>query len=166
MPDSERLYLDTNIFIRLNEGEGSERALLETVLVTGAVRSTAGFATSELTRSELLVKPYRDGKISLAETYDAIFAGAKWLDVQAVSAEVLDLAAVLRAKHSGLKLPDAIHLATAIWGRCTIFLTADLGLFSIKAIDHPLKGPLGIQPVKVLHPDEPTLTSLIESLAR
>ena len=45
-----------------------------------------------------------------------------------VSRPILIDAAALRAKHSALKLPDAIHVATARASGCEVLLTNDRAL--------------------------------------
>lgn len=159
-----RLYLDTNILIALNEGEGPTQRLLEILLVRGFEKGIR-FSTSALTFSELLVRPYRDNKLELARAYYALAKGADWLDILPVTPAVLDGAAVIRARASRIKLPDAIHLASASQDGCDCVLSADLGLVDLGAFDHPLTKGLGVRPLTVLRPDEPTLTSLIESLS-
>lgn len=163
MRSVSRLYLDTNILIELNEGEGAQRPHIEQLLARGA-RSGMSFLTSALTVSELLVKPYRDGRLDLARTYYALSQGLEWLSVVPVSDEVMDLAALVRARYSKLKLPDAIHLASAARYYCDAFLSADLGFDDLTIADHPLFGPRPPMSVAVIRPDEPTLKSLLESL--
>lgn len=164
MRSVSRLYLDTNILIELNEGEGSQRPHLEQLLAQGA-RSGMSFVTSALTVSELLVKPYRDGKLDLARTYYALSQGLEWLSIVPVSDEVMDLAALVRARYSKLKLPGAIHLASAGRHRCEAFLGADQGIGDLMIADHPLFGTRPPISVTVMRPDEPTLKSLLESLS-
>ena len=159
-----RLYLDTNILIALNEGEGPRQRLLEILLESGFAKGIR-FSTSALTFSELLVRPYRDRKLELARSYHALAAGTDWLDVRPVTPDVLDMAAVIRARASGIKLPDAIHLASASQDGCDSVLSADLGLVDLGAFDHPLGNGSGVRSLTIIRPDEPTLTSLIESLS-
>lgn len=159
-----RLYLDTNILITLNEGQGPVQRLLEILLVKG-FQNGLRFATSTLTFSELLVRPYRDTKLELARNYQALAEGPSWLDILSVTPDVLDRAAVIRARVSKIKLPDAIHLASASQHGCDGFLSADLGLSDLAAFNHPLFKGAGTTPLTILRPDEPTLTALIESLS-
>jgi predicted nucleic acid-binding protein len=158
-----RLYLDTNILIALNEGEGPRQRLLEILLVKGFEKGIR-FSTSALTFSELLVRPYRDNKLELARAYHALANGADWLEILPVTPAVLDRAAVIRARASRIKLPDAIHLASASQDGCDYVLSADLGLVDLGAFNHPLFKGGGTKPLTILRPDEPSLTSLIESL--
>jgi predicted nucleic acid-binding protein len=80
--------------------------------------------TSELTLLEVLVKPLRDGNPALANLYRQVLLGTLGLDCLPVDRAVLESAAQLRAAHH-LKTPDAIHAATALAHRCTLFVTND-----------------------------------------
>ncbi|HPO12257.1 MAG TPA: PIN domain-containing protein [Candidatus Hydrogenedentes bacterium] len=51
------------------------------------------------------------------------------LEVVPISDNILEIAAELRAT-TRLKLPDAIHMATAIVTNCTSFLTNDRSIIS------------------------------------
>jgi predicted nucleic acid-binding protein len=51
-----------------------------------------------------------------------------------ITQDVLREAARLRALHTPLKSPDAIHAATALVHGCALFLTNDLGFRSITGL--------------------------------
>lgn len=78
---------------------------------------------SDLTRLECRVKPLRDGDRSLLRDYDDFF-DMTVPEIVALSREVMDRAAEIRAQH-GFKTPDAIHLAAAVVGGCDRFVTND-----------------------------------------
>lgn len=80
--------------------------------------------TSEITLAECLVKPLADKDIFAVETYMAFLGGQSGLPVIPISRPILLAAAQLRAEIR-LKLPDAIHLATAKWADCSAFITND-----------------------------------------
>ncbi|OLE23642.1 MAG: hypothetical protein AUI36_33350, partial [Cyanobacteria bacterium 13_1_40CM_2_61_4] len=86
--------------------------------------------TSELTIAEVLVKPKRDANIKLEEAYLRFLLPTKSLRNSAVSREILEAAAGIRAT-SPLRLPDAIHWATAMIENCDSFLTNDDGFKSV-----------------------------------
>lgn len=67
------------------------------------------FAISTITLAEVLTGPLRAGQIALAPRYEKALAR---FTVVPLSSTVAVLAASMRAQH-GLKLPDALHLATA-----------------------------------------------------
>ncbi|WP_084649921.1 hypothetical protein [Stappia stellulata] len=76
--------------------------------------------------AELLVRPYRDRNDDLIQLYDNwIATDNTWLDVGPVTREVLWFAAVLRNQYPSVKLPDSIHLSTAIGLKCSHVLTTD-----------------------------------------
>ncbi|TCM54334.1 putative nucleic acid-binding protein [Rhizobium sp. PP-F2F-G48] len=159
MTGAARIYLDTNTLIYAVE-DISERAALLNALLDASVRHTSAFlATSELSLAELLVKPLRAGQDDLVKRYHVLIRTSDWLDVYPVSRQVLVRAGDIRAG-SRLKLPDAIHLATAQLVGCTHLLTGDAGFASVPAVAD-LKGHAPI----VVRPDIPTLTTLLESLS-
>lgn len=163
MTSSVRLYLDTNILVLFKEVQVSERELLVT-LFKACQRAGNTPVTSALTYSELLVKPLANGNRELIETYEGWMGGGFWLQTVPISHDVLLTASLIRAHSRKVKLPDAIHLASALTVRCDIFLSADTGLTDIDELVHPLSGKLPITPLKVLRPDVETLTSLTASL--
>ena len=157
------IYLDTNILILFKEIQSPEQEQLAALLASCRRLEHIPF-TSTLTYSELLVKPLADDNRDLVETYENWMGGGLWLKAVPPSPAVLLTASLIRAQSSKIKLPDAIHLASAIFAGCSVFLSADTGLTDIDELIHPVRGKLPMTPLKVLRPDEPTLTSLIESL--
>ena len=70
--------------------------------------------------------PYRQGDDTLITTYQELFTRPpSGLLVARLDAAVLERAARLRAAVGSLRLPDAIHLATAESEQCDFFLTND-----------------------------------------
>ena len=80
--------------------------------------------TSEITLAECLVKPFADKNIPAIEIYISLLGEQPSLPVIPISRMILLSAARLRAE-TRLKLPDAIHVATAKWAGCTAFITND-----------------------------------------
>ena len=91
------------------------------------------FVTSTITLLEVLVKPFREGKLELAEQYKNILTTARGIEVSEITNPVSIRAAELRAKYN-LHTPDAIQAATAIENDAAYFLTNDFKLKSIKEI--------------------------------
>jgi predicted nucleic acid-binding protein len=122
-----RVYVDTNIFIEAFEKDGEDSEVAR--LVFEWFRSSRGLAVvSELTVAELLVKPIRDNDSDLIEAYtDLIYSPNLYL-VCPVERSVLMEAAHQRAFYPATKLPDAIHVATALLQKCRVFLTTDARL--------------------------------------
>jgi predicted nucleic acid-binding protein len=73
---------------------------------------------------ECLVKPIRVNNKSLVRVYLQTFGSGPHFTVAPINRDTLIAAARLRAA-SSLKLPDAIHLATAGLARCDCFITND-----------------------------------------
>ncbi len=120
----DRIYLDVNIWIYALEGYQpfllSLSSLFQAIdqgLLTGL--------TSELSLAEALVKPMQNQNLIQQDVYKQAIANNRNLIVAPVSREVLIAAAQLRANTPTLKLPDAIHAATAQFYDCTTFLTND-----------------------------------------
>lgn len=161
-----RIYLDTNVFITLVEKSDVTRDLLIRLLNCQPLGEPPLFATSELTLSELLVKPYRQKDEILMMQYESLILTNNWLEVRPVDRLVLYYASILRAQNGHLKLPDAVHVSSAIGQGCSHLLTGDLGIRDEYVVAHTRhdfsKGPVSLT---VIRPDEAMLTSLIESLA-
>lgn len=106
-----RLYLDTNIFIYALEGFPEYVDEIKRLFDAIDHKVFKG-VTSELTLSEVLVKPSIDQNHELKAVYLEAIRTSDVLEVVPISREVLIEAANLRA-FTRMKLPDAIHAATA-----------------------------------------------------
>ncbi|WP_181708005.1 PIN domain-containing protein [Chthonobacter rhizosphaerae] len=124
MPSSATVYFDTNVFILAYEGAGKTSAPARRLLAaveTGAIAA----ATSAVTLAETLAGAFKAADRDLADLYRTILADGPGFTLQPIDLAVLERAALLRAAYDGLKLPDAIHLATALCHGCTHLATAD-----------------------------------------
>ena len=126
------VYFDANVFVYALEGYQPYiqplDALFEAV-DAGRIRAV----TSQLALAEVLVKPLMDDNTRLQEAYADAIRTSGSLSVIDVSREILVQAARLRATHRTLRLPDAIHIATAQSARCDAFLTNDDRLRAVAA---------------------------------
>lgn len=129
---SGRLYLDTNIFIYALEGYSTFRAVL-TSLFDALDRHELAAITTELTLAEVLVKPFLDRSIERERAYLQILQPSASLQMVPVTRDVLITAARLRAE-TNMKLPDAIHAATAQITACSHFLTNDAHVKTIPGL--------------------------------
>jgi predicted nucleic acid-binding protein len=115
------IYLDTNVIIRFIEGDSSSRESIRVRLTDENL-----FTTSQLSRLECRCRPMRANDTALLAVYDLFFS-ANGLRMIEINAKVIDEATSIRA-FTGLKSPDALHLAAAIVGGATLFLTGDVQL--------------------------------------
>jgi predicted nucleic acid-binding protein len=161
------VYLDTNIFVIAFETLDTKSELLSEIFGHVDSQPCIRFVTSELTLSELLVRPIRDRDAQAAARYEELISPSPWMDVFPISRTTLTAAAALRAENANLKLPDAIHVATAMAAHCSHMLTNDYGIRDSYALSVSEKksGQTGAPPLSIIRPDEPTLTSLVQSLA-
>ena len=127
-----KVYLDSNFFIYVLEAvEPWAKAARE---ILGALdRGELKAVTSELSLAECLVKPLELGRSDIAEAYLELLKDHRFLTIGPVTREILIEAARLRGL-SRIKLPDAIHAATALKEGCSSFLTNDDRL-KIKGIE-------------------------------
>ena len=167
MPRVERLYVDTNVFIDLFERSDELSSLLAELFLVDRAGKEPFLATSELTVAELLVDPYGREDDHLIQMYDNWTITNNHLTVGSISRDVLRYAAVLRSRHKGVKLPDAIHLSTAVVMRCSHMLTADTRLRDRYDLTHhgfgPIRSPARID---ILRPEIEVIKHLIEEATR
>ncbi len=121
-PDG-KLYLDTNIFIYAVEAVAEYSVAVETLFGRIDDGSIAA-ATSELTLAEVLAKPFEAGRHDIARIYEDMLTPSAWLSVLPVERATLIEAARLQSRLA-LRLPDAIHVATAIAAGCTAVVSND-----------------------------------------
>jgi len=118
------VYLDANVFIYAVEGFDIYRPLIEQLfdhIDSGKIKAV----TSMLTLSECLVKPYREHRDSIVTVYNDCIKNSAYLAVADISRNVLAEAAKIRASSPSIKLPDAIHISTAIAQKCDFIITND-----------------------------------------
>jgi predicted nucleic acid-binding protein len=112
------IFVDACIVIYLVEGnESFSRQIADAMLAS----RPAAFCANDLVRLECLVGPLRSGSGELRSTYDQHFESLRMLEM---NSDVFTLAAQIRA-HQGLRTPDALHAATAIYHRCDELWTGD-----------------------------------------
>ncbi|QYO75956.1 type II toxin-antitoxin system VapC family toxin [Devosia salina] len=163
MPFS-RIYLDSNILIAALGGDTDPRIampLLEMIGLVG-VETEPPFVTSELTLAESLVHPIRNGDVRQEQGYENALTTSGWLSVIPVSRGILWAAASLRATYTRLKLPDAIHVATALGADCPHLLTADAGLVDSYRAGAFREGVWqhGKTSTQIVRPDDATLKTI------
>jgi predicted nucleic acid-binding protein len=83
---------------------------------------------------EVLVLPYRNGNLALAERYEALLTRSRGLRFIDVDRAVLRNAAQIRATLR-LKPPDALQVGTALLAGCTALLTNDRRIPSVPSLN-------------------------------
>ncbi|PPD43250.1 MAG: PIN domain-containing protein [Methylocystis sp.] len=120
------IYIDTNVFI-----EGFELPLEQAKPVRDLLEGLRGnprlAVTSELALAELLAPVSREGALPLPvkrRLYLNLLVWSHLFELKPVTRDILLETADLRqaAPH---RLPDAIHIVTAIQSGCTYFLSSD-----------------------------------------
>lgn len=119
----KRVYLDTNIWIYALEGYPTFIQDLNE-LFQSIDQGNLSAVTSELSLAEVLVKPFQSQNLTQQATYKQVISSSPNLSVISVSRDILVEAARLRGSVN-IKLPDAIHAATALLTQCSTFLTND-----------------------------------------
>jgi predicted nucleic acid-binding protein len=144
-------YLDTNVFI--DALEGADSISLPIKALFEAARSKPGaLVTSELTLAEVLAPGRRGARPpDLRRRYLDLIVWGGVVDLRPVSLDVIYETIELRP-YAPLKLPDAIHLATAIMTGCRYLVTRDQGFHNV---------PTGMQ---VVSPEPPQLARIMEGL--
>lgn len=120
------VYMDTNAFVAGFELPQSEAEPVQNLLLALRGRPLS-VVTSELTLAELLAPPSRAGALPLEakrRLYLDLLVWSRLVDLRPITREVLIETADLRqtAPH---RLPDAIHVVTAIHTQCDFFLSGD-----------------------------------------
>lgn len=124
---SSLIYLDTNVFIKAVEGL-DEAASPAKKLIWALRQQPPGIAaTSEITFAEVLAPSRQADALPLhtkRRTYLDLLLWSGFVTLVPVTRDILIETASLR-QLGRLKLPDAIHLASAIQVRCRFFVSAD-----------------------------------------
>jgi predicted nucleic acid-binding protein len=120
---ARRVYVDSNVFIYfLESAPGMQEAARRIFAI--AEKTNAPLITSELTLAECLYGAYKLRDEALAHRYRSLFQQRPALVLAGIDMTVLDAAAKI-GPQSGLKLMDAIHVATAVEADCDVFATND-----------------------------------------
>lgn len=128
------VYLDTNVFIVGFEYVGPESHAVQRFV--NKLRDVPKAAvTSELTLAELLAPSKRTNSIPLADRmqlYGGLLIWSGLIDLRPVSRDVLLETAKLRHQWS-YKLPDDIHVASAVESGCRYFMSNDKDMTRLPA---------------------------------
>lgn len=119
----KRPYFDSNAFIELLEGSDELSVPLQALLLRLRTENIT-IVASELVLAEVLVKARMRGGPQLHKKYIdlLVFSGA--VELQAITRNLLYSVARYR-EATGARIPDAIHVVTAIQCGCPVILTRD-----------------------------------------
>ena len=135
LPHGATVVVDTAPIIYVLEGN-PQFCDQFTGLFEAAQAGHLNLAISTITLAEVLTGPFKAGQTPLAKRFENALSRYTLL---AVTPSVAVLAAQLRARY-GLRLPDAIQLATALDSGATAFVTHDRDFSRVSGIDI-LTGP-------------------------
>ena len=90
--------------------------------------------TSVVTLLEILIKPKRDRNLSVAKDYKDLLLTFPHLKIFDLDVKISDIASDFRAKY-GIKTPDAIQIATTIYGGSKSFITNDESLKKVAEVN-------------------------------
>ncbi len=121
-----RLCLDTGLLMRGVEGLPEVRASVVQILRRAEQSPGGGIVASQLARAECLVMPIREHNTGRYQEFLDFFAESG-IEMISVTTEILAMATAIRA-HQGLKMVDAIQVATAQITDCELLLTTDSGI--------------------------------------
>ena len=125
---NKKVYLDANIFIYAIE-QHKDFIEITNTLFTALDKKIFRAFTSELSIQECLVKPLQDKNTFLENSYKDLFQDKGYFLMQEIHRNILIQSAYIRAS-SKSKTPDSIHLATAEYLNCDIFITNDMRIKS------------------------------------
>lgn len=131
--NGRKVYLDTHIFIYALEAMEPWANLVEEAFVS-LEADECHAVTSSLSLAECLVQPLKLKREDMVQAYRAALSQSPYLHIAPLSNEILIGAARLRATHN-LKLPDALHIATALNQGCTVMLTNDAQFRKVPGIE-------------------------------
>jgi predicted nucleic acid-binding protein len=116
------IYLDTDVFIYAFEGDPDEVQYLLAFFEFLQLHEDIAM-TSELTLAELFASTRKHHQTSRT-VYENLLIGEEFIELRPITRSILIETADLR-RRLRLKLPDAIHVVTAVQGKCRYFLSAD-----------------------------------------
>ena len=136
----ERFFLDTAPIIYFLENDETFGSIvlqkIEEIINDGSL-----LLISSLCYGEYLTIPFRNHD-SVKEKNFYKFIKDLDIIVYDINIDIMKQAAKLRAKYKGLKMPDAIQLATAKYIGCIEFITNDKQLKSIEEVNSFIIGEL------------------------
>lgn len=129
---NKTIFLDTAPLIYYIEENKQYSPLLNNLFLANS-KGKFLFQTSVITLLEVLVHPMRHNDHQLAEQYQNIICNSPSINIFELNIEIAKMAAGFRAKY-GLKTPDSIQVAIAVYVSADFFFTNDIRLKEVKEI--------------------------------
>ena len=123
-----RVYFDVNPIIYFIEQNTQFSEAVTPVFEMIGDGSLLAF-TSELSLTEVLIKPIRDNRIQVIQTHKELLLDPELFTLISPNQDTFLQAAQLGGKLS-MRTQDAIHMACAIESKCKYFITNDKGIKS------------------------------------
>lgn len=121
-----RLYIETAPLIYYVETHPAYLARMDAIIEMVENRPIRAFS-SVITLAEVLIQPLRMGDKLLEQEYREILVNNGGYRLIPITVRVAESAADLRARYN-LRIPDALHVASALRTGCDAFLTNDIGI--------------------------------------
>lgn len=129
---NKKIFIDTNPLIYLvSQQEPFHSKVLH--YLSSLIDDNAEFYTSTITDAEFLVKPFSDNNITEIQLYKEYLMRLEFVKC-AISEQIAEKAALIRAKYKGIKLADALQIASCINSECDEFLTNDKQLKQVTEV--------------------------------
>jgi predicted nucleic acid-binding protein len=131
IPDNATVLFDTNPIIYVLEGHplATRFEAIFADVETGRIQALV----TPITLAEVVSGPLRSGKEALAQRYRSTLTNAPGWTLRPFDADIAVLAARLRLRR-GLRLPDAIQLATAVHEGCQALISHDRDFGKVREI--------------------------------
>lgn len=117
------VYFDANIFIYLLENHPDWGEICLSVVQSAVDKELNGYS-GDMVLAELLVKPLKENNAKAVKAVKDLFSEETRIALLPHRRSTFEAAAHLRANYK-IKLPDALHIATAVENHLEIFLTND-----------------------------------------
>lgn len=129
---NKKVFLDTAPLIYYIEENQLYFSILDKLFLENS-KGEFLFQTSVITLLEVLVLPMRKNEFQLVDQYQKILCNSPSINIFDLNIEIAKKAAGFRAKY-GLKTPDSIQLATAVFASADYLFTNDTRLKAVKEL--------------------------------
>jgi predicted nucleic acid-binding protein len=127
-----KVFLDTApvvYYVEAHPTFGTVARAAFTLISDGKIQAIA----SPVTLAECVTLPIKLDRLDIRQVYRNLLTSTDGILLVGIDAAIGELAAELRIRY-GLKLPDALQVATAISSGCDAFLTNDAALKKVKEL--------------------------------